>query len=301
MGGIISFIAGISGVVFTTVSFFIEVDGEKKIKLSPLQMSSILLLCICLIILGVNSLGVSKTEDLSRPITDSFTTDAYTPQLIEIEAQYIGKVLKEGDAILPEYFYVFGIYDDGNQIKQNDYMVEPSIADTSGNIIVKISLDDIVKEISIYVEAETSLTENSQDNNQEIERICGNISFDEIVSNTIKDDLSIIIEDCEFFNNGYQYRNIDNGILADYQIGISGHFSYSRELTIQEYKDWGYGGFTLNASGEKCDIWISNFSTHDGIFALELKNNAPPGNYTFVLYQVINEQICEVQIPFTIF
>ena len=130
-----------------------------------------------------------------------------------------------------------------------------------------------------------------------------NMVISGVESSTSTDSLSIIIEDYELFTDGFHYEfPIDENSYSfvDFDRGISGHFSYSRELTEQEYKNWGHGGKILDASGNETDIDASFFSTSDGVFAVELPEYMPKGDYVYLLYQFINDAYYEARIDFTV-
>lgn len=117
----------------------------------------------------------------------------------------------------------------------------------------------------------------------------------------LTDDLSIIIEDYELFTDGFHYEMpIDENSynFVDFDRGISGHFSYSRELTEQEYKNWGHGGKILDANGNEGDIDAVFFSASDGVFAVQLPEYMPKGDYLYLLYQYINDEYYEARISF---
>lgn len=129
------------------------------------------------------------------------------------------------------------------------------------------------------------------------------IVFSEPQSNTSSSGVSIIIKDYEFFENGFYYKMpIDENSFSfvDFDYGISGHFNYSRELTNQEYENWGHGGKILTENGMECSVGATFFSTPDGVFAVELPEDMPKGDYIYVLYQFVNDEYCEARIPFTI-
>lgn len=114
------------------------------------------------------------------------------------------------------------------------------------------------------------------------------------------DNLSIIIEDYETFTDGFHYEIPNSNSFVDFDRGISGHFSYSRELTEQEYKNWGHGGKILDTNGKETNIDASFFSTSDGVFAVEFPEHMPKGDYLYLLYQFINDEYYEARISFTI-
>lgn len=129
------------------------------------------------------------------------------------------------------------------------------------------------------------------------------VTFSTPQSNTTSSGLSLVIEDYEFFTDGFYYKMpIDENSFSfvDFKNGISGHFTYSRELTNQEYENWGHGGKILNANGEERNIDASFFSTSDGVFAVELPEYMPKGDYVYLLYQFINNEYCEARIPFAV-
>lgn len=121
-------------------------------------------------------------------------------------------------------------------------------------------------------------------------------------NSAVKNDLSLIIDDCNFFSDGYYYEfPLDGDAVGfiEYDTGIAGHFSYSRALTDAELEDWMHGGEILDSNGRKCDLDASFFSVSDGVFAAELPENMHPGNYTYVLYQFIDSIYYEARISFT--
>ena len=115
-------------------------------------------------------------------------------------------------------------------------------------------------------------------------------------------DLSLIIDDYQLFYDGFYHQMPESGSsysFVEYDQGISGHFSYSRELTDIEYKDWGHGGKILDANGTELDINASFYATTDGVFAVELPKDMPSGTYTYLLYLFVHDEYCEARIPFT--
>lgn len=130
-----------------------------------------------------------------------------------------------------------------------------------------------------------------------------NATISGVESDSSANGLSIIIEDYEFFDDGFYYKMpIDENSFnfVDFKRGISGHFSYSRNLTKQEYENWGHGGKILDAGGEDTNIDASFFSTSDGVFAVEFPEYMPKGDYVYLLYQFVNNEYCEARISFTI-
>ena len=136
-----------------------------------------------------------------------------------------------------------------------------------------------------------------------IENYEENITISGSESHPSDNGLSIMIDDYESFTDGFYYKMpIDENSYSfvDFDKGISGHFSYSRELTEQEYENWGHGGKILDANGEDTNINASFFSTSDGVFAVEFPKNMPKGDYVYLLYQFINDEYCEARISFSI-
>ena len=116
-------------------------------------------------------------------------------------------------------------------------------------------------------------------------------------------DLSIIIDDYHVFSNGFYYEMpIDENQVAfvDFTEGIAGHFSYSRELTETEIDNWGHGGMIVNEQGQDCSGDGLFFASIEGVFAMQFPSDLPGGNYSYVLYQYLDNQYCEVRIPFTV-
>ncbi len=131
------------------------------------------------------------------------------------------------------------------------------------------------------------------------------IPIETIQTNTTSSGLSFIISDCQYFYDDFYYQIPDSDSFQSYSFvefkqGISGHFNYSRELTNQEHDNWGHGGKILDKNGIECSVDASFYSNSDGIFAVELPENMPKGNYIYILYQFINDEYCEARIPFTV-
>ena len=115
-------------------------------------------------------------------------------------------------------------------------------------------------------------------------------------------DLSLIINDYQLFYDGFYHQMPESGSsysFVEYDQGISGHFSYSRELTDIEYEDWGHGGKILDANGNELDINASFYATTDGVFAVDLPKDMHSGTYTYLLYLFVHDEYCEARIPFT--
>ena len=115
-------------------------------------------------------------------------------------------------------------------------------------------------------------------------------------------NLSLIIDDYQLFYDGFYHQIPESDSsysFVEFDQGISGHFSYSRELTDIEYEDWGHGGKILDANGNELDINASFYATTDGVFAVELPEDMPSGTYTYLLYLFVHDEYCEARIPFT--
>lgn len=128
------------------------------------------------------------------------------------------------------------------------------------------------------------------------------VTFSEPQTNVTASGLSLIINDCQYFYDGFYHQMPESGLsysFVEYDQGISGHFSYSRELTDIEYEDWGHGGKILDANGNELDIDASFYATTDGVFAVELPKDMPSGTYTYLLYLFVHDEYCEARIPFT--
>lgn len=128
------------------------------------------------------------------------------------------------------------------------------------------------------------------------------VIFEKPQTGSTSDDLTLIIDDCQAFFNGFYHEIQETESSYSYikfDQGISGHFSYSRELTDSEYAKWTHGGKILDQYGNEVNINASFYATMDGIFAVEIPKNMPGGNYIYLLYVFINDEYCEVRIPFT--
>lgn len=89
---------------------------------------------------------------------------AHSPQLVNIQAKYTGATLTEGDSILAEDFKVIEIYEDGTQTELTDFKIEPSVAEKSGNLRVKVIKGNMSTTTTVYVEKKptNSLTYKEQ-------------------------------------------------------------------------------------------------------------------------------------------
>lgn len=130
-----------------------------------------------------------------------------------------------------------------------------------------------------------------------------NVSAD---SNTTE-PLSLTITDYAL-TDSFHYEEPDPNLpgsnwIIDFQAGISGTFSYSRELTEQEKENWGHGGKLYDSNGNEIGVegnYPRFWSGMNGMFAVEFPKNMAPGTYTYELYQVIDGQVVSNRIAFTI-
>lgn len=128
------------------------------------------------------------------------------------------------------------------------------------------------------------------------------IPIETIQTNTTSSGLSLSISDCQYFYDGFYHQIPESDSsysFVEYDQGISGHFSYSRELTDVEYEDWGHNGKILDTNGNELDINASFYATTDGVFAVELPKDMPSGNYIYILCLYLCDEYCEARIPFT--
>lgn len=137
----------------------------------------------------------------------------------------------------------------------------------------------------------------------------GEESVDEefIAPNSILDDtqpdLSIVIDSFSLFDTGFYYSepNEEQNTywVIDFDKGLSGSFHYSRALTDREKNNWFHGGTLYYLRGEdRIDVYtlgynVSIWSDDDGLFAIRFPDNLPPGDYVFVLHQVIDGSLIE--------
>ena len=149
----------------------------------------------------------------------------------------------------------------------------------------------------------TSPSNNNFDANNPLSNNIHESIITGIQTNTTSSGLSLIVEDCEYFYDGFYHQIPESATsysFVEFDKGISGHFSYSRELTIAEYEDWGHGGKILDASGNQYEPDGSFYATIDGVFAMEFPEGISKGNYTYLLYLYVAGEYCEARIPFSI-
>ena len=120
--------------------------------------------------------------------------------------------------------------------------------------------------------------------------------------------LSIIVDEYEFFYDGYHYEQLDEENEGyywsiDFDKGIAGKFHYSRPLTDEELRNWGHGGELYDSSGNKVgeeNNYPHFWSDPTGHFAMQFPKDLEPGKYTYVFYNVIGLEYVETKIEFTI-
>ena len=131
----------------------------------------------------------------------------------------------------------------------------------------------------------------------------------EIVHNMVDQPLlTISIENVSFFNNGYHYeyvnpQNPSETNIIDFDTGILGTFSYSRELTTEEKENWMHGGKIYDSEGNEIGYngnYPAFWSSPDGKFAVQFPKGLQPGEYVYELYQDINNQQVSDKINFII-
>lgn len=136
----------------------------------------------------------------------------------------------------------------------------------------------------------------------------GNVS-EEIPHNTMELPLlTINIENVAFFNDGYYYeyanpQNTSESYIIDFDRGIAGTFSYSRELSAEERENWMHGGKIYDSNGHEVGYsgnYPTFWSSPDGKFAVQFPKDIQPGQYVYELYQDINGQQVSDKISFII-
>lgn len=131
----------------------------------------------------------------------------------------------------------------------------------------------------------------------------------EIIYNKVEQPLlTINIENIAFFNDGYYYeyanpQNPSENFVVDFDRGIEGTFSYSRELTAEEKENWMHGGKIYDSDGQEIGYsgnYPTFWSNPDGKFAVQFPKDLQPGEYTYELYQFINNQQVSDKVTFVI-
>ena len=118
--------------------------------------------------------------------------------------------------------------------------------------------------------------------------------------------LSLNITDWSFGNDFYYEYQIpltNDKAIINLKTGLSGTFSYSRELTEHEKQTWMHGGKLYDANGSEVGVegnYPSFWSNPEGLFAVEFPKDLPHGRYTYELYQFIDGQYVSDTITFTV-
>ena len=111
--------------------------------------------------------------------------------------------------------------------------------------------------------------------------------------------LELIIQDYELVDDEWTYY-YDSRYFFSVDKGIHGHFSFSRELTEQELESWSHGGEIYSVNGDGFSYGGEFFADKDGVFAVNFPEDLPKGDYVYVLYILVNHQLYEARINFTI-
>lgn len=175
---------------------------------------------------------------------------------------------------------------------------------TDGSQILNDDMSVIVQNPDAFTEVEVGseilLVLAATENNEQNQR-------NKMESNTNSELLSLRITDCKL-NSGfhYEYPNPDelgSYWVIDLQAGLSGTFTYSRQLTEDEKEDWMHGGKLYDAKGNEVgseNNYPSFWSNQDGMFAVGFPQNLPTGEYRYELYQFVGGQYVSDSITFTI-
>lgn len=315
LSGEIGIVISIIGIIIALFALFIKVESKNK-KWRALFSGVDAFLILALLI---NTYTMRNHELM--PNVETLTVDSAKQTLFGLGFNNVSIIganekLVSGTSIVKSQNETAGVVINTNttivlSCASNDELVEDVSSENGktkdnlnneidSNNIENPTMEDSDKSIETTVSNDGYETNDSVDEKEIV-----NIS-DSVVgtqSNITTSNLAIIIKDYEFFTDGFHYGKPISGntyTVVDFDQGISGHFSYSRELTDIEYEKWGHGGKLLDESGQECGFANSFFSDYEGIFAVELSANIPPGNYVYVLYQFINYQYCEARISFSI-
>ncbi|MCH5316958.1 MAG: PASTA domain-containing protein [Eubacterium sp.] len=144
---------------------------------------------------------------------------------------------------------------------------------------------------------QNSFTEGTENNSEKT------TASENSVTVTQNYDLEIIVDNYKIFFDGYDEPDNPHNWGIEYDKGISGKFHYSRELTEEESSNWFQGGKLLDADGNKIGeegnypiIW----SSKEGYFAMQFPEGLEPGDYTFVIFHLINSHSIYYYLDFTI-
>lgn len=86
-----------------------------------------------------------------KNLSDEIKYTAVMPKLISIEAQYLGEDLREGDTIEPEMFEAVGVYENGQRIPLENFTVNPSAAEQTGELMINIGAEEVSAAVVVLV------------------------------------------------------------------------------------------------------------------------------------------------------
>ena len=121
-------------------------------------------------------------------------------------------------------------------------------------------------------------------------------------------NVRITIDEYSIFSEGYRYEWIDDNSpntvsLIEFEKGIYGTFSYSRDLTEPELDGWGHSGNLYTSEGTIVDeknnhpnFWCMS----DGRFAVEFPMGLGRGKYIYELIVWINDVQISDSIEFVV-
>ncbi len=95
---------------------------------------------------GANEITVNY-----KNLSDKISYAASAPKLVDINAEYIGDDLHEGDTIEKDQFKITGVYEDGNQKPLEIFTLEPSTAEEAGELDISIGAEDVSAAITVTV------------------------------------------------------------------------------------------------------------------------------------------------------
>lgn len=95
---------------------------------------------------GVNDITVNY-----KNLSDEISYVASVPKLVDINAEYIGDDLHEGDVIEAGQFKITGVYENGNQMPLEEFTLDPSKAEAAGKLDISIGAEDVSTTITVSV------------------------------------------------------------------------------------------------------------------------------------------------------
>lgn len=116
--------------------------------------------------------------------------------------------------------------------------------------------------------------------------------------------LFVRVDDYEIYEKGFYYKEPfakgSNGLyrIVEFQRGISGHFSFSGQLINADEDNWTLDGKIYDETRKECNIETTFFFSKQGVFAIELPEYLPKGNYICVLHLTDGTDHCEAEIFF---